>query len=86
MTDSGNLWAVSEQWVVDQYESRLHDPVPGLGGIGPPGIQAASPGQTIFSSINTVLLMATGFVPSNADGSVAGSEINWQVALTVAVA
>ena len=81
MTDSGNLLAVSEQQYGDQYKTDLmtlfRDYVESAHQVSRLRHQA----NTFFSSINTVLLMATGFIPSNAADSVTGAGSSWQPAL-----
>jgi hypothetical protein len=81
MTDSGNLLAVSKQQYGAQYETDFmtlfRDYVESAHQISRLRHQA----NTFFSSINTVLLMATGLVPSAVTDSTEDTGTNWQVAL-----
>lgn len=81
MTGNDDLFAVSREQYGDQYRTDFmtlfRDFVESAHQVSRLRHQA----NTFFSSINTVLLMATGFVHSYGAQSATGTDINWQVAL-----
>lgn len=81
MADNKDLFAVSRESYGDQYSTDLmtlfRDYVDSAHQVS----RARHQANTFFSSINTILLMATGFVHSYESQSATGADINWQVAL-----
>jgi len=78
MTESANLLAVTEAQYGDQYRSdfmtMFRDFVTSANQISDRRHQA----NTFFSSINTVLLMATGLIPEEVAGVSMHESLNWQ--------
>lgn len=81
MAGSENLLAVTEDQYGDQYKddfmTLFRDFVTSANQISDRRHQA----NTFFSSINTVLLMATGLIPKEVADASAGEELNWQFAV-----